>query len=129
MNGRLAIDTNAVIAYREGIPEVCDFIEKADKLVMPVIVLGELLYGAVNSARQKENELAVRRFLRQCILITIDEDIAFRYADIRLKLKKSGRLIPENDIWIAATCLEFDVALLTQDGHFNNVSGLQLIGW
>ena len=48
-NGNLAVDTNAIIAYRQGIPEVCSLIEGADTILLPVIVLGELLYGAANS--------------------------------------------------------------------------------
>lgn len=42
-SGRLSVDTNAVIAYREGIPTVCTLIEEADLLFLPVVVLGELL--------------------------------------------------------------------------------------
>ena len=42
-SGRLSVDTNAVIAYREGIPTVCAFVEEADLLFLPVVVLGELL--------------------------------------------------------------------------------------
>jgi len=64
-NGRLAVDTNAVIAYRAGVLEVCDLIERADAILLPVTVLGELLYGAINSARSQENEQAVRKFLVQ----------------------------------------------------------------
>ena len=47
--GRLALDTNAVIAYREGISEVCTYIDKADIILLPVTVIGELLYGAFHS--------------------------------------------------------------------------------
>ena len=43
MSGRLAVDTNAVIAYREGIVAVCGLMEGADTLFLPAIVLGELL--------------------------------------------------------------------------------------
>ena len=53
-SGRLAVDTNAVIAYREGILTVCALIESADILFLPVIVLGELLYGAINSAQPQK---------------------------------------------------------------------------
>ena len=56
VNGRLAVDTNAVIAYREGVPEACDLIEGADRILLPVVVLDELLYGAANSARPQENK-------------------------------------------------------------------------
>lgn len=50
MNGKLAVDTNAVIAYREGILEICSLIESAGNIILPVTVLGELLYGAYNSS-------------------------------------------------------------------------------
>lgn len=129
MNGRLAVDTNTVIAYRVGIPEVCDLIEEADTLLLPVTVLGELLYGAANSARPRENEEAVHRFLAQSILIPIDGGIAARYSTVRLELKRVGRPIPENDIWIAASCLEFGTNLLSQDIHFTYIPDLQVISW
>jgi len=113
VNGRLAVDTNAVIAYREGILAVC----------------GELLYGALNSAKPQKNEQAVHKFLAQSVLVPIDEAIAIRYATVRLKLKKTGHPIPENDIWVGATCLELGVPLLTRDGHFNYIHGLEVINW
>lgn len=65
VNGKLAVDTNAVIAYRQGIPQVCRLIEGADTILLPVIVLGELLYGAANSTRPQENEQATRKFLHR----------------------------------------------------------------
>ncbi len=128
-NGKLAVDTNAVIAYREGISGACSLIEKADTIVLPVTVLGELLYGAANSARPQENERIVHKFSAQCALIPIDQNIAVRYANVRLHLKKIGRPIPENDIWVAAICLEFDVTLLTLDNHFKYVNDLKVVNW
>jgi predicted nucleic acid-binding protein len=47
--GKLALDTNAVIAYREGISEVCKLIDDAEVILLPVTVIGELLYGALNT--------------------------------------------------------------------------------
>ena len=129
VNGSLAVDTNAVIVYREGVPEVCSLIEESEIIFLPVTVLGELLFGAANSGRPQENELAIRRFLSQSFLMTIDESIAVRYANLRLELKKIGRPIPENDIWIAASCLEYDVALLSRDTHFDHIPKLQVIKW
>gem|GEM_PF-217113 len=120
--GRLAVDTNAVIAYREGIPIVCTLIEEADTLFLPTIVMGELFYGSLNSAKPKKNEQAVRKFSEQSALVPIAEAIATRYATVRLKLKKMGHPIPENDIWVAATCLELGVPLLTRDGTIEKVS-------
>jgi len=129
VSGKLAVDTNAVIAYREGIVTVCILMEGAGTIFLPVVVLGELFYGAANSAQPQKNEHAVRQFLAQSVLLPIDEGIAIRYATIRLELKRTGRPIPENDLWIAATCLELDIPLLTVDRHFDYVQGLQVINW
>ena len=129
VSGRLVVDTNAVIAYREGILTVCTLIEGADILFLPVVVLGELLYGALNSAKPQKNEQAVHKFSAQSVLVPIDEAIAIRYATVRLKLKKTGHPIPENDIWVGATCLELGVPLLTRDGHFDYIHGLEVINW
>jgi tRNA(fMet)-specific endonuclease VapC len=59
----------------------------------------------------------------------IDESVAACYATMRLDLKKRGTPIPENDIWIAAACLELEVPLLSKDKHFNLVAGLNVITW
>ena len=61
--------------------------------------------------------------------MSIDEAAAIRYAKVRYDLKKKGNPIPENDIWIAPLCLEHDVPLLTNDGHFNNIHELEVINW
>lgn len=129
MNGKLAIDTNAVIAYREGNYNIGNLIENADLLFLPVIVFGELLYGAINSTQVHKNKQAVQILLSYSILIPIDESIAIRYANIRFNLKNIGRPIPENDIWIAASCLELDLPLLTIDSHFDHIQDLKVIKW
>jgi tRNA(fMet)-specific endonuclease VapC len=128
-NGRLAVDSNAVIAYREGVPEVCRLLDGAKSLFMPVTVLGELLYGAINSQRREANEKAVYAFWAQCVPIFSDEAVARRYADTRAVLRQQGRPIPENDIWIAAACLEADAAVVSHDDHFVGIAGLDVVRW
>ena len=96
---------------------------------MPVIVLGELLYGAINSIRPQENEQVINKFLDISTLVFIDKSIAVQYSKARLALKKIGHPIPENDLWIAATCLEHKLPLLSSDKHFDYVHGLKIINW
>ncbi len=105
-NGKIAVDTNAVIAYRAGVSEVCRLIRATEVVLVPAPVVGELFYGALNSRRIQENQEAVHKFLAHAIFIPSDENITARYASVRYKLRKIGRPIPENDIWIAAACLE-----------------------
>jgi tRNA(fMet)-specific endonuclease VapC len=129
VNGKLAVDTNAVIAYREAIPEVCTLIDSAVSIFLPAVVLGELLYGANNSAKPEKNERDIIQFANNSILLPIDEAVAIRYAKVRHDLNKKGNPIPENDIWIAALCLEQNISLLSNDSHFDKINGLELINW
>ena len=117
-SGRLSVDINAVITYIKGIPTVCTLIEGADILLLHVVVLGELLYGALNSVKPQKKEQVTHKFSAQSIPAPIDDAIAIRSATECLQLKKIGRHIPENNIRVAATCLELGVPLLTREGHF-----------
>lgn len=127
--GKLALDTNAVIAYREGISDVCKLVDEADVIILPVTVIGELLYGALNSTKTKNNEKFVHKFVEYSLVMQIDEAVAARYARVRFDLKRRGTPIPENDIWIAAACLDLEVPLLSRDDHFKLVPGLNVISW
>ena len=93
--GKLALDTNAAIAYREGISEVCTLIDKADIILLPVTVIGELLYGALNSTKTRNNEKFVHKFVEYSIVMQIDESVAARYARVRFDLKRRGNPIPQ----------------------------------
>jgi len=52
-----------------------------------------------------------------------------RYGEIKSKLHRAGRPLPENDIWIAAIALQHDLTLATRDGHFAAIEGLRTILW
>jgi predicted nucleic acid-binding protein len=42
-----------------------------------------------------------------------------------LELKKLGRPIPSNDVWIAALCRRHKLPVMSRDTHFDYVEGLQ----
>ena len=47
-----------------------------------------------------------------------------RYSRIALSLRRKGRPIPTNDIWIAAHAMETGAELISFDEHFDQVDGL-----
>ena len=57
----------------------------------------------------------------------IGEMTAEHYSNIAIQLKKSGKPIPTNDIWIAASAMENGMPLATFDKHFSNFQGLLLV--
>jgi tRNA(fMet)-specific endonuclease VapC len=95
------------------------------EFLLPVPVVGELRYGALNSRRADENVAEVERLVARCRVLDITLATAEVYARLRLDLKKKGKPIPENDLWIAALCVEHQVELAAVDGHFDAVDGLQ----
>lgn len=123
----IALDTNIAIDILNGNEEILRKYEKYSSLHLPVTVCGELLFGAANSGNSKKNLTKYRGFILSCMILNINSAIAEQYALIRKQLKDKGTPIPENDIWIAATCIVYEISLATNDKHFRNIEGLKLI--
>ncbi|RYY03929.1 MAG: type II toxin-antitoxin system VapC family toxin [Gammaproteobacteria bacterium] len=102
----------------------------ANELVMSVITVGELRFGAEKS-QSKERALAVIEEL--CNLMNIEdltENTAKHYGQIRAELQKSGQIIGNNDLWIAAHARSKDWVLVTNnEEEFLRVEGLKVENW
>ncbi len=48
---------------------------------------------------------------------------------MKTELAEAGKLIPDNDIWIAAMARQYDLPLATRDVHFAAVSRLKPLAW
>jgi tRNA(fMet)-specific endonuclease VapC len=62
-------------------------------------------------------------------LLVCDEVTAQHYGEIKASLRTKGRLIPDNDIWIAACGMQHDLPLITRDAHFKNIDGIEIATW
>lgn len=127
MEKEIALDTNAAIAFLNGDEAMLEEIKHIDIVYLPITVVGELLFGALNSTRAKINLPKFQAFIDNCEILNINELIANEYANIRLELKKIGKPIPENDIWIAATCKINNLPLMTRDKHLTYIENLDII--
>ena len=124
---KVAIDTNIAVLLLNGEPIVCRWILSFPKVFLPAAVLGELRCGAAKSGRPIENHVRIDALFAQCEFLPINEATCRAYADIRLILKQQGSPIPENDVWIAATCIDHSIPLATRDGHMSRVPSLQVL--
>ncbi|MFZ0311168.1 MAG: type II toxin-antitoxin system VapC family toxin [Candidatus Korobacteraceae bacterium] len=120
------LDTNAVIALFTGEPAAAQRFESDDAVFLCVHVLGELRYGALASSRVAENLARLERFTTLIPVLPCDAETVVHYADIRFGLRKRGKPIPENDIWIAAIARQHGLTLLSRDAHFRRIGGLEL---
>ncbi len=129
MAGEIALDTSVAIRYLNGDSNVVNSVLALENVVLPLPVVGELLFGAENSSRPLQNLNRYREFINACIVISMDRETAVYYSQTRIALRRKGRPIPENDIWIAAQCLEQDWRLVTDDSDFHYVDRLIIEKW
>src|SRR5262245_25964153 len=92
------------------------------------IVLGELLSGFAVGTREEANRQELQQFLasERVHQLVIDAETAAQYAVVYRELRRRGRPIPTNDMWIAASALQHGFAVFSDDGHFYEVPGLHV---
>ena len=128
-SGKYLLDTNIVIAMFADEEEIQERRQNADKVFLPSPVVGELCYGARKSSRPIENLTRVNRLIQDFRVIPCNLETARWYGIIKDNLRQRGRLIPDNDIWIAAIAMQRGLILVTRDSHFNEVESLQTERW
>lgn len=129
MNGDYLLDTNIVIALFAEEQAVLDKVSQAATVFIPSIVIGELYYGAYNSSKKEENEAKMNAFGSSSNVIDCDIFTAKIYGQIKKLLKDKGKPIPENDLWIAAIAMQYDLTLVSRDAHFGHIDGLRWEKW
>lgn len=129
MAGRFLLDTNIVIALFAGESAVRGQMGQADEVFLPSVVLGELYFGARKSNRVPENLRRIDQLATRSTILGCDLETAGEYGVIKNELRQKGRPIPDNDIWIAAIARQYGLTLVTRDGHFGDIGGLNLQVW
>ncbi len=126
---RLLIDTNIYSHALRGDKGVVEILRKADEIGISVISIGELLAGFKGGGKEQSNREELGAFLDspRVVVHPVSEDTSEFYAEIFHNLKKRGRPVPTNDIWIAASAFQNGLVLFTKDEHFKNIPGLALI--
>lgn len=126
---KMLIDTNIYSHALRGDPETVSALQRAYKIAICSISVGELLSGFKGGNRERENRAELEEFLDapRVQIYSIDENTAEFYADILHGLRERGTPIPTNDIWIASVSFQHGLKLFSKDEHFKNISGLILI--
>lgn len=125
----MILDTNALSAVADNEPSAVRIFSQAATIELPVIVLGEYRFGIAHSRRRNDYEKWLGELTAATRVLPVDDETSSQYARIRAELKKAGRPIPSNDLWIAALARQHRFSLMSQDQHFDAVQGLKRIGW
>ena len=101
-------------------------------MVLPAIVYAELLVGVLladTPSRAEARRAKLSALIARVPVVRFGPEIAERWADLFAILSRQGRLIPANDLAVAATAshLGFGVLVGPQDeAHFRKVPGLRV---
>lgn len=117
---KIVLDTSAYSAFLRGHEAVAAVLQETDEISLTPIVLGELYAGFLMGKQEKRNRSVLREFLAspRVRIRDLDEETAERYASIFLYLRERGTPIPTNDIWIAATAMQYGLKIVTTDEHY-----------
>ena len=127
---RLLIDTNALIRFLKGDEPFAERIVSADVVIVHPVVYAEFMNGLnMKTKRGQDARKALEAFLDAPAveLAAVTAATSVYYTKVYRHLKEHGRMIPQNDIWIAASALEQGYELLSHDGHFAQIPMLNVV--
>jgi tRNA(fMet)-specific endonuclease VapC len=129
------LDTNAVsdlIRQDARVLARLAAVTATDELRTCVVVRGEIRFGIDRLVPGKnQNELRERAgsIFAHIACEPIRPSADASYSRIKCALEKTGSLLGENDLWIAACALDFGAVLVTRDRAFQQIPGLVVEDW
>ena len=125
---KIILDTNAYSSFLTGDDKVLAALAQARITYMSIFVLGELYSGFKGGTQEQRNLKILTDFLHKQTVITIDAtaETAEIFGTIKNSLKKAGKPLPINDVWIASHAIETGAVIVTYDNHFHQIAGLRI---
>lgn len=126
MEVRVALDTNRLTDLFQGDSRLVTLLSACDEIWIPFVVLAAMKAGFHGGTRRTHNEALLANLLgRKTVgILYAGRETTEQYARLFVLLKRAGTPIPDNDLWIAALCIEHDLALITRDAHFDKLPHL-----
>ena len=127
------LDTDTLSLFLRNVPKVMmeanNYLKFHKGFTFSVITNFEILRGLkIKNATQQITKFGLIRLQSRELQLT--DSVVNRAADIYADLYKRGLLILDADILIAATALENNLAVVTNnESHFNRITGLQVLNW
>lgn len=100
-----------------------------ESIAVSVITVGELRLGLLAAADGSTRARRLETLSRAEALepLPVDAGVAHAWAALRLALRDEGKRMPLNDSWIAATAIANRIPVVSQDGDYDEVPGLEVI--
>ena len=122
------LDSCVVIDLFNGVRDAAPRIAEADRIFLSPLVLGEVRAGFGDTRKELAKKAVLDDFLAlpYVEVPSLSETTSEYYAGLFRYLRKAGRKIPDNDLWIASQALELGTLLLTRNTHFSGIPNLRV---
>ena len=129
MSTSYLLDSSVLILLLKEDKKTRDRLERATGLYMSSVALGELFYGAYHSAYIERNIIEILILTEDVTVLAVDNQTARIYGRFKHEQSARGLILPDNDLWIAATAIQYGLTLAARDRHFMWIAGLDLEQW
>ena len=118
------IDADWAISFLNGRTNAVGLVETLanDGIALSVITYGELYEGLLTREDGQGRLTELDRFTAMLDVLSPALETARHYAAIRSRLRSQGMLIPDNDLWLAAAALTYDLTIVSRDVHFDRIT-------
>jgi tRNA(fMet)-specific endonuclease VapC len=124
---RRMLDTNIVSGHPEILRRIIE--TPMASLCISAITLGEFRFGLAKRPKAKRLHTAIGEFLLRVEALPWDAVVAARYGALRAEMEREGKPLGALDMLIAAHALATRAILITNDGAFRQVVGLNIEDW
>ena len=124
------LDTSVLLDFLKGKRHAVEILQNLKgKLTSSVVCLAELYDGIYRSHNKEQQEKLILEFFNNLdTYYNVDEQVAKKFGELRAELKQQGNIIEDIDLFIAATCLVYNLTLITfNKRHFSHIEGLLIL--
>ena len=127
----ILLDTDVCIELLRGNANVIEKRQGHDeKVAISFMSVAELFYGAEKSDNTGENTTLIEEFLLAIEIIHSDLEILRKFGELKAMSGKSGNILADADIFIAASALVRCNLLITGNvSHFRRIDALRIENW
>ena len=126
------LDTDTIIYFLKGDRDIVSRVLSVppESLYTTIINYAELMFGAYNSLKLKENLSKVKGFLSKIKILGFDEASGETFGKLKATLRKKGLSIADLDLMIASICILNDGTLITNNiRDFGKIKELRIENW
>jgi predicted nucleic acid-binding protein len=124
------VDTDVFSYLWAGRPEAAQFADQVAGQVaaLSFTTVGELYFGAASRGWGRQRVADLDSAIRPYLILPYSVEMARLWGMLKADVRRRGLTVPDNDLWIGATALHYEIPLLTNNRrHFEQIDRLVLL--